>query len=106
VIARGERLAAEDMAFNERFRQCHERNRDKHQKVFKNRHLEQVLPKNKKEDDLYQRFQEAYRDEIDQIVTEQIAWRKREFGHDCSDIPDRNIDNYSIEEIEVGKLRS
>jgi hypothetical protein len=82
LIARAEKLAAENMAFDQRIREFHERTRDR---------------RNRPE------FPFA---ELSKILEEQKAWRIENFGHDYSSIPDRTIDAYSIEEVEIGKLRS
>jgi hypothetical protein len=95
LIARAEKLAAEDMAFNQRFRDCHAKYAPVRSRTLHTTNL-------KKEDEA---TLEKYSDELRAISDDQRAWRMENFGDDYSNIPDRSIDNYSIEEIEVGKVR-
>jgi hypothetical protein len=39
------------------------------------------------------------------ISGELSDWRKETFGSDYAEIPDTNIDNYSVEPVEVGAFR-
>ena len=80
LIARGEKLAAEDRAFNDRIRKFHEQQRDRRGPQF------------------------PFAD-YNVILEEQKAWRLENFGQEWSNIPDQNIDNYEIEEVEIGKIR-
>lgn len=85
IVARGEKLAAEDRAFTERFQECHRLHRNEKPAVG-----------------LINRYQQA----LQVIIDEQKAWRQANFGCDWNDIPDADINSYHIEEIEVGKIRS
>ncbi len=92
LIARGKRLDAKNRAFNERFRDCHER--------FRHGCPTEVKKGIKK---AVEAWQQQYEMGL-RIINEE---RLQEFGPDSwMAIPDTNIAAYSIEEVEIGKVRA
>ena len=91
-VARGERLYAENQEFEGRYRECHQRNRTP---IKVKKGIEKALAERR----------EQYAAEIQKIADDQKAWRMKEFGQDWSDIPDTDINNYHIDEVEIGVIR-
>lgn len=90
LIARAEVLEKKAQEFNQRYHDCHAQHHDK-----------KLTAAGKKQD----LWMKEYEGELSQITKEQRAWRMAEFGSDWQDIPDQNIDAYSFEEVEIGKVR-
>jgi hypothetical protein len=94
LIARAENLTKVNQAFDQRYRDCHERN-------------VKVRPTGtgKGSKKTLESWQKQYEAELQIIIEEQKTWRQTEFGSDWGDIPDTNIDSYHIDEVEIGVLR-
>ena len=110
LIARAERLQKENQEFEARFRECHARARLNHPPTVLEKQRTKVLERVYQRaiatmDKSMEKFRREYEAEISQIADEQKAWRQKEFGSDFADIPDTKLDNYHIEELEIGAIR-
>ena len=110
LIARGERLQKENQAFEARFKECHARARLNHPPTQVEKQRTKVLERVGRrqaavQEKAIEKFRQEYETEIGQLAAEQAAWRQKEFGSDWCDIPDTKIDNYHIEELEIGAIR-
>lgn len=110
LIARGERLQKENQEFEARFKECYARTRLNHPPTQVEKQRTKVLERVGRRAAAVQakaieKFRQEYEAEIGQLAAEQSAWRMKEFGQDWSDIPDTDINNYHIDEVEIGVIR-
>ena len=103
LIARAERLVKENQAFEQRFRDCHAKYAPMRSLPLYTTDLKTLYTTDLKNED--EATLQKYLDEIKAISNDQRQWRMENFGDDYSNIPDLNIDNYSIEKVEIGKPR-